>query len=40
MPKVFSEEVARLGDWAAAGKQAKAAAKAIEVFNETKADLE
>jgi hypothetical protein len=40
MPKVFSEEVARLGDWAAAGKQAKAAAKANEVFNETKAALE
>jgi len=37
MPKVFSEVVARLGDWAAAGTQVKAAAKANEAFNETEA---
>jgi hypothetical protein len=40
MPKVFSEAVARLGVWAAAGTQANTVAKAHEAFNETEADNE
>jgi len=40
MPKVFSEDVVKLGVWAAAGKKAKALTKANEAFKETEATLE